>query len=134
MNLVIGERVEMAAGGQENHSGVVAARGDIIPSQPGPVRTAAARIRGSAVSTCPSRAFYDKNWVVYILLPNTFVKLLLIAGGKNPVKHSLIWVSGCPRCWLTEESSKHCLWLTSSKHNWFLCAGDRLSESRSVSL
>lgn len=53
MNLVIGERVQMAAGGQENHSGVVAARGDIIPSQPGPVRTMAVRIRGSAVSTCP---------------------------------------------------------------------------------
>lgn len=102
VNLVIGERVEMAAGGQENHSQVVAARGDIIPSQPGPVRTWLCASEARRCPHAPSPAFYDKNWVVYILLLNTFVKLLLIAGGKNPVKHSLIWVSGECGVWMPE--------------------------------
>lgn len=40
----------------------------------------AVRIRElSGVHMPPPPAFYDKNWIVYILLLNTFVKLLLIA-------------------------------------------------------
>lgn len=101
MNLVIGERVEMAAGGQENHSGVVAARGDIIPSHGTGANDGCAHQRLSGVHM-PPPAFYDKNWIVYILLLNTFVKLLLIAGGKTCAKHSAIWVSGECGVWMPE--------------------------------
>lgn len=76
MNLVIGERVEMATGGQQNNTGLVAIRGDIIPSVLEPVPTMAVHQRFNGVHMPPSPAFYYKNWVVYILLLNIFVKLL----------------------------------------------------------